>query len=204
MSIYTKGNELVQTDPDEVKAGDTIVIKAGERVPLDGKVLEGSSLLDTSALTGEPVPREVREGSEVLSGCINLTGVLTVEVTREYEESTVSRILDLVENATNKKSRSERFITRFARYYTPVVVAIAVLLAIVPPPSYQRCKFLRLDLPFFGFSGGFLSLCPCHIRTPQLLAASAGLLPGAFWLRAATIWKPWPGPTGLYSIKPAP
>jgi Cd2+/Zn2+-exporting ATPase len=171
VNIY-KGNELVQTDPDEVKAGDTIVIKAGERVPLDGKVLEGSSLLDTSALTGEPVPREVREGSEVLSGCINLTGVLTVEVTREYEESTVSRILDLVENATNKKSRSERFITRFARYYTPVVVAIAVLLAIVPPLLIKDANFsdwIYRSLAFLVVS------CPCALVISVPLSFFGGI-----------------------------
>ena len=113
-----KGNELVKTDPYDVKAGDIIVVKAGEKVPLDGIVIEGSSSLDTSALTGESVPREVEVGSEVLSGYININGLITVKVTKEFEESTVSKILDMVENASSKKSNSERFITKFARYYT--------------------------------------------------------------------------------------
>ncbi|MDD2503097.1 MAG: HAD-IC family P-type ATPase, partial [Clostridia bacterium] len=125
-------DNLILMDPDEVRPGDIIMIKAGERVPLDGIILEGQSFLDTSALTGEYVPREVQAGNELLSGCINLNTVLTVEVTKEYGESTVSRILDLVENASSKKSTSERFITRFARYYTPVVVIIAVFLALLP------------------------------------------------------------------------
>ena len=162
------GDELVQMDPDEVRPGDIIVIKAGERVPLDGRVLEGSSLLDTSALTGEPIPREIQPGSEILSGCINLSGTIAVEVTREYEDSTVSRILDLVENATNKKSASERFITRFARYYTPAVVFVALLLAVLPP-SNKRCFLLRLDLSFPVLFGCLLPLRPGHFRSPQLL-----------------------------------
>src|SRR5699024_6241489 len=123
-------NEVIKVDPDEVQIGDIIVIKPGERVPLDGKVIEGNSMIDTSALTGESVPREVEVGHEILSGCININGVITAEVTKEYEESTVSKILDLVENASSKKSHSEQFITKFARYYTPVVVIIAVFLAI--------------------------------------------------------------------------
>ena len=123
-----KGDELVKVDPDEVQIGDIIVIKAGEKVPLDGKVIEGSSMIDTSALTGESVPREVEAGNDILSGCININGVITVEVTKEYGESTVSKILDLVENASSKKSNSEQFITRFARYYTPIVVIIAVII----------------------------------------------------------------------------
>lgn len=128
-----KGDELVKVDPDEVQIGDIIVIKAGEKIPLDGKVIEGSSMIDTSALTGESVPREVEVGSDILSGCININGVITAEVTKEFGESTVSKILDLVENASSKKSNSEQFITKFARYYTPVVVIIAVFLAIIPP-----------------------------------------------------------------------
>ncbi len=128
-----RGGELIQVDPYEVNVGDEIVVKAGDRVPLDGIVVEGSSQLDTAALTGESVPRVVGENAEVLSGCINMTGVLTMRVTRPYEESTVSRILELVENAADKKARTESFITRFARYYTPIVVALAILLAIFPP-----------------------------------------------------------------------
>ena len=111
-----KGDEIIKVDPDEVQIGDMIVITAGEKIPLDGKVIEGSSMLDTSALTGESVPREVQVGSDILSGSININGVITAEVTKEFEESTVSKILDLVENASSKKSNSEQFITKFARY----------------------------------------------------------------------------------------
>ncbi|HHU48719.1 MAG TPA: heavy metal translocating P-type ATPase [Clostridiales bacterium] len=170
-NVY-KDNELIQVDPDEVKIGDTIVIKAGERVPLDGRVLEGNSLLDTSALTGEPVPQEVQEGSEILSGCININGVITVKVTREYEQSTVSRILDLVENATNKKSRSERFITRFARYYTPAVVIIAVFLAVLPPLLIKDASFsdwIYRSLSFLVVS------CPCALVISVPLSFFGGI-----------------------------
>lgn len=124
---------LKQVDPEEVAVGDKIVIKAGEKVPLDGRVLEGISTLDTSALTGEALPREVESGDSIISGCINLTGMLTVEVTREFGESTVAKILDLVENASSKKAKAENFITKFARWYTPAVVIGAALLALVPP-----------------------------------------------------------------------
>lgn len=122
-----------QVDPEDVKIGDIIVIKAGEKIPLDGVVIEGVSSLNTSALTGESVPRSVKPGKEVISGCINMNGLLRVKVTKEFGESTVSKILDLVENSSSKKAKSENFITRFARYYTPVVVIGAVLLAVVPP-----------------------------------------------------------------------
>lgn len=169
-----KGAELVKVDPDEVQIGDIIVIKAGEKIPLDGKVIEGSSMIDTSALTGESVPREVEVGSDILSGCININGVITAEVTKEFGESTVSKILDLVENASSKKSNSEQFITKFARYYTPVVVIIAVFLAIIPPLViggatfsdwiYRALAFLVVSCPcalvisiplsFFGGIGG--------------------------------------------------
>lgn len=169
-----KGDELVKVDPDEVQIGDIIVIKAGEKIPLDGKVIEGSSMIDTSALTGESVPREVEVGSDILSGCININGVITAEVTKEFGESTVSKILDLVENASSKKSNSEQFITKFARYYTPVVVIIAVFLAIIPPLVivgatfsdwiYRALAFLVVSCPcalvisiplsFFGGIGG--------------------------------------------------
>lgn len=170
-NVY-KDNELIQVDPDKVRIGDTIVIKAGERVPLDGSVLEGNSLLDTSALTGEPVPQEVQEGSEILSGCININGVITVEVTREYEQSTVSRILDLVENATNKKSRSERLITRFARYYTPAVVIIAVFLAVLPPLLIKDASFsdwIYRSLSFLVVS------CPCALVISVPLSFFGGI-----------------------------
>ena len=169
-----KGDELVKVDPDEVQIGDIILIKAGEKIPLDGKVIEGSSMIDTSALTGESVPREVEVGSDILSGCININGVITAEVTKEFGESTVSKILDLVENASSKKSNSEQFITKFARYYTPVVVIIAVFLAIIPPlvidgatfsdwiyralaflvVSCQCALVISIPLSFFGGIGG--------------------------------------------------
>ncbi|VTU67629.1 Cadmium, zinc and cobalt-transporting ATPase [Lactobacillus crustorum] [Dolosigranulum pigrum] len=155
-----KGDELVKVDPDEVQIGDIIVIKAGEKIPLDGKVIEGSSMIDTSALTGESVPREVEVGSDILSGCININGVITAEVTKEFGESTVSKILDLVENASSKKSNSEQFITKFARYYTPVVVIIAVFLAIIPPLVIDGATFsdwIYRALTFLVVS------CPCAL-----------------------------------------
>jgi len=155
-----KGDELVRTDPDEVQIGDIIVIKAGEKIPLDGKVIEGSSMIDTSALTGESVPREVEVGSDILSGCININGVITAEVTKEYGESTVSKILDLVENASSKKSNSEQFITKFARYYTPVVVIIAVFLAIIPPLVIDGATFSDWIYRALAF---LVVSCPCAL-----------------------------------------
>lgn len=128
-----KDGALVQVDPEEVSVGDIIVVKAGEKVPLDGVVSEGSSSLDTAALTGESLPRTVDAGGSVISGCINQTGLLRIRVTKPFGESTVSKILDLVENASTKKAKAENFITKFARYYTPVVVIAAVLLAVLPP-----------------------------------------------------------------------
>ena len=155
-----KGDELVRTDPDEVQIGDIIVIKAGEKIPLDGKVIEGYSMIDTSALTGESVPREVEVGSDILSGCININGVITAEVTKEFGESTVSKILDLVENASSKKSNSEQFITKFARYYTPVVVIIAVLLAIIPPLVIDGATFSDWIYRALAF---LVVSCPCAL-----------------------------------------
>ena len=155
-----KGDELVKVDPDEVQIGDIIVIKAGEKIPLDGKVIEGSSMIDTSALTGESVPREVEVGSDILSGCININGVITVEVTKEFGESTVSKILDLVENASSKKSNSEQFITKFARYYTPVVVIIAVFLAIIPPLVIDGATFSDWIYRALAF---LVVSCPCAL-----------------------------------------
>ena len=128
-----RDGELEEVDPDEVAVGDVIVVKPGERVPIDGVVTDGASQLNTAALTGESVPRHVEPGSEVISGCINMTGLLRVRTTKPFGESTVSRILELVENASEKKARTENFITRFARVYTPVVTISAVLLAVVPP-----------------------------------------------------------------------
>lgn len=167
-----KDGTVEEVDPEEVKTGDIIVIKPGERIPLDGTVVSGTSSIDTSALTGESVPRTVREGGEVISGCINETGLLKVKVSRPYENSTVARILDLVENATDKKSRSEQFITKFARIYTPVVVYSAIALAIIPSLFtgewstwiYRALEFLVISCPcalvisvplaFFGGIGG--------------------------------------------------
>ena len=165
--------QLQQVDPEEVSMGDAIVIKAGERIPLDGVVLEGTSTLDTAALTGESLPRQVQPGDDVVSGCVNLSGLLKVQVTKAFEESTVSKILDLVENASSKKAKAEHFITRFARYYTPIVVLAAVALALLPPlftqvswlDSIQRAlNFLVVSCPcalvisvplsFFGGIGG--------------------------------------------------
>ena len=128
-----RNGELVQVDPEEVSVGDVIVVKAGERVPLDGTVLEGTSSLDTAALTGESLPRDVQAGDEVVSGCVNLTGVLHVKVNKPFGESTVAKILDLVENSSSKKAKAENFITKFARYYTPAVVFAALALAALPP-----------------------------------------------------------------------
>ena len=148
--------KLEQVDPDDVNIGDVIVVKPGERVPLDGKVINGSSMVDTSALTGESVPRKVDEGSEIISGCVNGSGTLTVEVTKEFDDSTVAKILELVENASSKKAKVENFITKFARYYTPIVVIAAVVLAILPPiilggnwASWikRACIFLVISCP---------------------------------------------------------
>ena len=166
--------KVEKVDPDDVEIGDIIIIKPGEKVPLDGVILEGKSSLDTKALTGESLPTDVTEGEKILSGCINLNGVLRVEVTKEYGQSTVSKILDLVENASSKKSKSENFITKFARYYTPIVVIIALFLALVPPLVidgaifsdwiYKALSFLVVSCPcalvisiplsFFGGIGG--------------------------------------------------
>ncbi|SDZ86002.1 Cd2+/Zn2+-exporting ATPase [Lachnospiraceae bacterium NK3A20] len=162
--------KIEEVDPDEVHAGDIIVIRPGEKIPLDGSVLEGESYLDTAALTGESVPRRVRVGEEVISGCVNGDGTLQVRVSKEYEDSTVAKILDLVENASDKKSRMENFITRFARIYTPVVTVGAILLAILPPMLFgwsfaesirRACNFLIVSCPCalvisvpLGFFGG--------------------------------------------------
>ena len=128
-----KDGEIIRIDPTDVNPGDTIIVKPGEKIPLDGEVTEGQSMLDTSALTGEPVPRSAKAGSNVLSGCINLNGVLAVKVTKSFSQSTATKIIDLVENAANKKAPTENFITTFARYYTPVVVGLSVLIATLPP-----------------------------------------------------------------------
>ena len=133
--------ETKKVDPDGVNVGDVIMVKPGERVPLDGIVLDGSSLVDTSALTGESVPRKVKAKDEILSGMINKTGLLTVQVAKRFSESTVSKILDLVENAASRKAPTEKFITKFAKYYTPAVVFGAFILAIVPVILYHIPAF---------------------------------------------------------------
>ena len=154
-NVETDG-ELEQVDPDDVSVGDVIVVKPGERIPLDGTVISGESMIDTSALTGESVPRRAKAGDEVISGCVNGSGLLRVEVTKEFDDSTVARILELVEDASSKKAPVENFITRFARYYTPAVVIGAVLLAILPPlllgQSWNEgirraCTFLVISCP---------------------------------------------------------
>lgn len=167
-----KGDELVKVDPDEVQIGDIIVIKAGEKIPLDGKVIEGSSMIDTSALTGESIPRVVEVGSDILSGCININGVITAEVTKEFGESTVSKILDLVENASSKKSNSEQFITKFARYYTPVVVIIAVFLAIIPPLVIDGATFSDWIYRALAF---LVVSCPCALVISISLSFFGGI-----------------------------
>ncbi len=168
-----RNSNIEKVDPSEVKIGEFIIVKPGEKIPLDGIVKEGNSMLDTSALTGESVPRSANIGEEVLSGCINKNGLLTIEVTKGFEESTVSKILDLVENASSKKSKSEKFISKFSKYYTPTVVIVAIILAIIPPLIlndtfiewlYRALSFLVVSCPcalvisiplsFFGGIGG--------------------------------------------------
>ena len=167
------GSEIEKVDPDKVKIGDIIVVKPGEKIPLDGIVVDGDTMIDTSMLTGESVPRRAEVNSEVISGCINQTGAIEVKVTKEYSESTVSKILDLVENASNRKAKAENFISKFAKVYTPTVVCIALVLAILPPLIlhqefstwvYRALSFLVVSCPcalvisiplsFFGGIGG--------------------------------------------------
>lgn len=163
--------KLVQVDPEDVAVGDTIVIKAGEKIPLDGVVLEGSSAVDTAALTGESLPRDVNPGDDVVSGCINQSGLLKVRVTKVFGESTVAKILDLVENSSSKKARAENFITRFARYYTPVVVIGAVLLAVLPPLLFggDWSDWLQRALIFLVIS------CPCALVISVPLSFFGGI-----------------------------
>ena len=166
-----RDGQVEQVDPDEVEVGETILIKAGERVPLDGVVLEGRSDLDTAALTGESLPREVQSGDDVISGCVNLTGLLKVRVTKAFEESTVSKILDLVENAGSKKAKAENFITKFARYYTPAVVIAAVALAVLPPliGAMTWSESLHRALIFLVIS------CPCALVISVPLSFFGGI-----------------------------
>lgn len=165
-----RGKELQTVHPEEVKPGEVIVVQPGEKVPMDGVVLEGQSSLDTVALTGESVPRSVREGDEILSGCVNQSGVLRVKTTKAFGESTASKILDLVENAAGNKSRSERFITRFARIYTPIVVVLAVLVAVGPGLiTGQWATWIYRGLLFLVVS------CPCALVISVPLTFFGGL-----------------------------
>ena len=156
-----KDGKIEKVDPDEVKIGDIIIVKTGEKIPLDGVVVEGTSSLDTMALTGESVPRVVKTEDEVLSGCINKDGLLKIRVTKEFGESTVSKILDLVENASSKKSKSENFITKFAKYYTPTVVIIAVLLAFIPPIILK--DFSTFSVWLYRALSFLVVSCPCAL-----------------------------------------
>ena len=158
-NVYRDG-KVRKVNPSDVKIGEVIVIKPGEKIPLDGYVIEGKSSLDTKALTGESLPREVEKDSQILSGSININGVIKVKVTKEYSESTVSKILDLVENASNKKSKSENFITKFAKYYTPIVVITALFLAVIPPLVIQDASFS--DWVYRALSFLVVS-CPCAL-----------------------------------------
>lgn len=170
-NLIVNGKEK-KVDPEEVNINDTILVKPGERMPLDGIVLEGETTLDTSALTGESVPRNCIVGDEVLSGCINITGVIKVKVTKKYDDSTVARILELVENANSKKASTEKFITKFARIYTPIVVMLAVLVAIIPPLVISDASFsdwLYRALVFLVVS------CPCALVVSVPLAIFAGI-----------------------------
>lgn len=163
---------IEDVDPEEVSIDDIIVIKPGEKVPLDGIIIDGSSALDTSALTGESVPRRIKTGDTILSGTINLSGVVRVKVTKEFEDSTVAKILDLVENASNKKAQSEQFITRFAKYYTPIVVIVAAVLAIIPPlvlPGAQFADWIHRALIFLVIS------CPCALVISVPLSFFGGI-----------------------------
>lgn len=155
-----RNKEVEKVKPENVKIGEIIIIKPGEKVPLDGIIVEGSSSFDTKALTGESLPKDVKENEEVLSGFINLNGVIKVKVTKEYGESTVSKILDLVENASNKKSKSENFITKFAKYYTPIVVIIALILAVVPPLIIKDALFSDWIYRALSF---LVVSCPCAL-----------------------------------------
>lgn len=161
-----------RVDPDEVDIGDMIVVGVGERVALDGIVVSGNSFLDTSALTGESVPREVKEGDEILSGCINKNAVLTVRVTKSFDDSTVSRILELVETASSRKSSSEKFITKFAKYYTPVVLACAFILAVAPPLVIDGATFTDFIYRALSF---LVVSCPCALVISVPLAFFGGI-----------------------------
>ena len=166
-----KDGDLIKISPYEVNIGDTIIVKTGEKIPLDGIIIDGSATLDTSALTGESMPREVKIGDEAISGCINTNGLLKIRVTKEYGQSTVSKILDLVENASSKKTKTENFITKFAKIYTPVVVLAALFLAILPPLIFGSnfSVWINRALTFLVIS------CPCALVISVPLGFFAGI-----------------------------
>lgn len=172
-----RNGSLEKVDPDEVEIGSIIVVQPGEKVPIDGIITEGKTTLNTSALTGESLPRDAKEGDEIISGCINMTGVLKIRTTREFGESTVSKILDLVENSSSRKSRSENFISKFARYYTPVVCYSALALAILPP--LVRLMFMGLDSQWGDWVYRALTFlvisCPCALVISIPLSFFAGI-----------------------------
>ena len=167
-----KDGKIQKVDPDDVKIGDIIVVKPGEKIPLDGIVIDGNSSIDTKALTGESLPKEIEKGEEVLSGTINLNGVIKIKVTKEFGESTVSKILDLVENASSKKSKSENFITKFAAYYTPIVVIIALILAIIPPLLVKGASFSDWIYRALSF---LVVSCPCALVISIPLSFFSGI-----------------------------
>ena len=176
-NVERENGQLEAVDPDEVEVGTIIVVKPGEKIPIDGEVVEGSSTLDTSALTGESLPREVESGDEVISGCININGLLKIRTTKEFGESTVSKILDLVENASSRKSKAEDFISKFARVYTPAVVAAAIALALVPP--FVRMGFMGVpadwDVWIYRALTFLVISCPCALVISIPLSFFAGI-----------------------------
>ena len=167
-----RDNKSQKVDPDEVQIGEIIEIKPGERVPLDAIIIKGETTLDTSALTGESVPVEVREGANILSGCININGLITAKVTKEYFDSTVNKVLDLVENAAAKKSKSERLITRFAKVYTPIVIGLAILLALLPPIISGEYNFRLWVFRALSF---LVVSCPCAFVISVPLSFFSGI-----------------------------
>ena len=176
-NVERENGQLEAVDPDEVEVGTIIVVKPGEKIPIDGEVVEGSSTLNTSALTGESLPREVESGDEVISGCININGLLKIRTTKEFGESTVSKILDLVENASSRKSKAEDFISKFARIYTPAVVAAAIALALVPP--FVRMGFMGVpadwDVWIYRALTFLVISCPCALVISIPLSFFAGI-----------------------------
>lgn len=176
-NVERENDQLEAVDPDEVEVGTIIVVKPGEKIPIDGEVVEGSSTLNTSALTGESLPREVESGDEVISGCININGLLKIRTTKEFGESTVSKILDLVENASSRKSKAEDFISKFARVYTPAVVAAAIALALVPP--FVRMGFMGVpadwDVWIYRALTFLVISCPCALVISIPLSFFAGI-----------------------------